>query len=202
MTALDILSALKQIQAPLIETRDIAHMLKISTHSAGKHLESLRRKNFLEKLCRGKWVVKDSAFDPLQVAEFLIAPDESYISLHTALFHHGMIEQVPSRIYSVTTHRSRVVKTPVGVYSYHHCNPDFFIGFEYVKPYLKWATPEKSLVDYFYFAPSKTRQFTKLPELEFSKQFSWKKAMDFCKKVPSQRTRALVFENLERLRQR
>ena len=124
-------------------------------------------------------------------------PKESYISLHTALFYHGMIEQVPGRTYSVTIDRSRVVKTPLGVFSFHHCNPEFFTGYEHIKPYLKLATPEKALIDYFYFSPSKGRQFTKLPELEVPKNFSWKKALNFCEKIPSKRTRSLVYEKIK-----
>ena len=98
----------------------------------------------------------------MAVAEFITYPKESYISLQSALFYHGLLEQTPSRIYSATVDRSKLVKTPIGIYSYHHCDPIFFIGYEYVKPFLKRASSEKTLADYFYFAPSKSRQFTKL----------------------------------------
>lgn len=192
MTAIEVLSLLKDFDSPFVETRDVAEMLKISTDSAAKYLEVLRRKTFVEKISRGKWMIRGSKFDPLQVAEFLTAPRESYISLHTALFYHGMIEQIPSRTYAVTVDRSKLVETPVGTFSFHHCNPEFFIGYDFIKPYLKLATPEKALVDYFYFGPSKTRQFSKLPELEIPKKFSWKKVRGFCEMIPSIRTRSVV----------
>jgi predicted transcriptional regulator of viral defense system len=199
MTTLEVLSLLNRIQVPLVQTKDIADILHISTHSAGKYLETLRAKNFIEKISRGKWVVKDANFDPLQVAEFITAPKESYLSLHTALFYHGMIDQVPARIYSVTIDRSRVVKTPVGIYSFHHCNPDFFTGYQYVKPYLKMASPEKALVDYFYFSPSKSRQFNKLPEINIPARFSSKRALRYCEKITSRRTKSLVEAKLRSL---
>jgi predicted transcriptional regulator of viral defense system len=192
MTAVEVLGLLKKFDVPLIETRDVAEILRISKDSAAKYLEGLRHRNFVEKISRGKWIVKDAKFDPLQVAEFITAPRETYISLHTALFYHGMIEQIPSRTYAVTIDRSKVVVTPLGTFSFHHCNPEFFVGYNFIKPYLKLATPEKALVDYFYFGPSKTRQFSKLPELEIPKTFSWKKARDFCQMIPSIRTRTLV----------
>ncbi len=197
MTTIEILSLLNKIQVPLIQTRDVADLLHITKDSAAKYLENLRRNNFVEKINRGKWIVKNSTFDPLQIAEFITTPRESYISLHTALFYHGLIEQVPTRIYSVTIDRTRVVETPVGVFSFHHCNPEFFTGYEYIKPYLKLATPEKALVDYFYFSPSRIRQFTKLPELEIPKNFSWKKALKYCEMIPSKRNRSLVFEKIK-----
>jgi hypothetical protein len=61
------------------------------------------------------------------------------------------------------------------------------------------ATPEKALVDYFYFGPSKTRQFTKLPELELPPTFSWKKAEKFCRMISSARTRTFVARKLNEL---
>lgn len=200
MNAVAFLHQLRKRKLFLFQTREIAAMVGISNHSAGKYLDALRRHHFVEKLCKGKWVVSDSEFDIMQVAEFLTAPKESYISLHSALFYHGMIEQVPSRIYSVTVDRSKVVKTKLGVFSFHHCNPEFFIGYDYQKPYLKIATPEKALVDYFYFSPGRSRQFTKLPELEVSKSFSWKRAFDYCNFIPSLRNRTLVHRELKKIR--
>jgi predicted transcriptional regulator of viral defense system len=184
---------------PFVRTDDMAAILGISTSSAAKYLEALKENNFVEKIIHGKWIVRDSNFDPLQVAEFLTAPKESYISLQTSLFYHGMIEQIPARIYSVSVDRSRIVDTPLGIFSIHHCNPDFFSGYTYIKPFLKIATPEKALVDYFYYAPTKTRQFTRLPELEFPQIFSWKKVFAFCDKIPSMRTRTLVLDKIGKI---
>ncbi|MDZ4663199.1 MAG: hypothetical protein SGJ18_16435 [Pseudomonadota bacterium] len=202
MTAVDFLSELRKIQIPLFQTKEIADLLGISTDRASKYLETLRGKDFLEKVGQGKWVMRDVSFDPLQVAEFLTAPKESYISLHSALFFHGMIEQIPTQTYSVTLARSKVLRSSVGAFSFHHCHISFFTGYEYLKPYLKLATPEKALVDYFYFAPSKSRQFTQLPELEIPKKFSWKKAYVFCDKITSLRTKGLVLAKLKTIERR
>ncbi|OQW46803.1 MAG: hypothetical protein A4S09_02530 [Proteobacteria bacterium SG_bin7] len=196
MTAVDFLKQLQKIQIPLFHTKDIAEMFDLSVDRAGKYLELLRQRNFVEKVSLGKWILRNSDFDLLQIPEFLIAPNESYISLHSALFYHGMIEQIPTKTYSVTTYRTKVLKTSIGVFSFHHCAFNFFTGFEYKKPYFKLATPEKALVDYYYFAPSKSRQFTMLPELEIPKSFSWNTVYDFCKKISSPRTRSLVYTKL------
>lgn len=200
MNSLKFWSEISQRKLSLLHTRDIADLLGISIHSAGKYLEALRQQNLVEKLNRGKWAVLGPELDVLRVAEFLTSPRESYISLHSALFHHGMIEQIPARIYAVTVDRSKVVRTPIGIYSFHHCHPDFFTGYDYLKPFLKIASPEKSLVDYFYFTPAKSRQFNRLPELHLPPKFSWKKAEGFCFLVPSPRTRSLVLAKLNSLR--
>lgn len=200
MTAIEVLSRLSDLGISLLETKDVADLLKISRHSAGKFLETLRKEKLVSKISRGKWYVKGGTLDRLQIAEFLTAPRESYISLQSALFYHGMIEQIPSRVYAVTVDRSKVVETDFGIYSFHHCHPEFFAGFQYIKPYLKLATPEKALVDYFYFSPSRSRQFTRLPELEIPRKFSWAKATKFCEQIPSKRTRTLVRSKLEELK--
>jgi predicted transcriptional regulator of viral defense system len=202
VNSIEFLNRLIRLEMPLFQTRDMADILGISIHSAGKYLEALRKQNFVEKITRGKWFLQNSNLDPLQVAEFIVAPQESYISLHSALFYHGLIEQVPGRVYAVTVDRSKVVTTAVGTFSFHHCDPKFFTGYKYLKPYLKVATQEKALVDYFYFSPSKSRQFTRLPELEIPKTFSWKKALSYCGKIPSKRTRTLVQKRLLEIKSR
>jgi predicted transcriptional regulator of viral defense system len=200
MTTLEVLERIQSLKMPFIQTRDLAGVLKISVSSTGKYLDALSKKSFLIKLTRGKWILNDKNIDPLAIAEFITSPLESYISLQTALFYHGMIEQVPSRIYAVTIARTKLLTTRLGTFSLHHCNPDFFLGYEYLKPMLKVATPEKALVDFFYFAPTKSRQFTKLPELDLPAGFSWKKVDLFCKKIPSPRTQSLVRQKLSSFR--
>ncbi len=194
------LHELKKIGLLFFETREAAGITNTSIHAAGKHLESLRAASLVHKLRRGLWVMAEPAPDPLMVAEALVAPAESYISLHSALFFHGMIEQIPTRIYAVTSGRTSVVKTYSGTYSFHHCTPEFFFGYEYLKPLLKVATPEKALVDYLYFSPSKQRQFSKLPELSIPGKFSWKKANAHCDSIPSSRTRSFVRSKLSQIR--
>lgn len=200
MTALEFLRQLNRLNVPLVQTKDVADVMDITVGSAGKYLKLLMEQGFVEKVVHGKWAIKNSEFDPLQGAEFITAPKESYISLQTALFYHGMIEQIPTQMYAVTVDRSRAVDTPMGRFSFHHCHPAFFTGYTYLKPLLNLATPEKALVDYFYFAPTKSRQFTRLPELDIPKEFSWNKVFEFCKKIPSPRTRSLVLKKIENSR--
>ncbi len=199
MKAVEFLSRLGNLSSPFIQTREVASIFGISTHSVGKYLKDLRDQRFVEKIRKGKWVLRSSNFDPLQVAEFITAPQESYLSLQTALYYHGMIEQIPAQTYSVTIDRSKTIRTPIGTFSFHHCNPDFFTGYKYIKPFLKVAIAEKALVDYFYFAPTKSRQFARLPELEIPKNFSWKKVFLFCDVIPSLRTRSLVLKKIKRI---
>lgn len=201
VNALHFLQHLKNQPYPFIQTKMLSACLGLTQDQVSKYLLELSKNKMVQKLKNGKWLNLEKAHDPLQLAEFLIAPFESYLSLQTALFYHGIIEQIPSRVYSVTLGRSQTLQTASGIFSYHHVTPDFYDGFTYLKPYLKIATPEKALVDYFYFSPSKHREFSKLPEIELAKKFSFKKAFGYCTHIPSKRTRSLVEKKLNELKE-
>lgn len=87
--------------------------------------------------------------DPLVLASLIYGP--SYVSLETALAHHGLIPERVSEITCMTTKRSRSFETPIGRYSYHSLNErPFSYGMTLEKAaggtYFL-ATPEKALCD-------------------------------------------------------
>jgi hypothetical protein len=111
-----------------------------------------------------------------------------------------MILQIPAITYAVSLARTRCYDTPIGGFSIHHVQPEFFFGFQLDASGLaKIATPEKALVDIFYFAPAKTRLFTALPELELARGFSWKKAFAIAAKIKGQARRTFVHRALTSL---
>ena len=122
-----------------------------------------------------------------------MAADNSIISLHTALYFHGMISQSPQIIYVITIARTQRLKTPLGYYSLHHIQPDFFFGCcEMENSETLMATPEKALIDYLYLSPTKTKLFHALPEIEIFGKTNVKKAFKMIEGIPSKRTRSLV----------
>lgn len=79
----------------------------------------------------------------------------SYISAEYALSFYGLIPERVETITSVTTRRSRVFDTPMGVFSYYMLKPSryavgFFLETAGKIPYLT-ASPEKALVDKVWF---------------------------------------------------
>jgi len=58
--------------------------------------------------------------DPLFIAEAVYGP--SYVSLTTALSHHGWIPEAVRTVTSVTSRVPRVFDTPVGVFSYQRAH--------------------------------------------------------------------------------
>ncbi|MCD6244592.1 MAG: hypothetical protein J7J65_05090 [Candidatus Korarchaeota archaeon] len=89
--------------------------------------------------------------DEFIVATQLIEP--SYISMHSALYLLGLVDQVPSRIECVTTRYSIEVS---GI-RYRRVVPRLFFGYRRVDragSYVFVALPEKALLDMIYFGYS------------------------------------------------
>jgi len=82
-------------------------------HRATRAGEILRLKRGLFMLDK---VFRKSEIHPFALAAVLHAP--SHISLETALWHHGLIPEAVYQISSVTTARSQLFLTPLGVFSF------------------------------------------------------------------------------------
>lgn len=199
MRLLEIYSTLKKLNLPIIKTRDVAALLNIKLASASKILARLAKNHQIMHLRRGLWGIPE-LIDPLMLPQYLTAPFPCYISLQSALYYHGMISQIPTTIYAASLARTKKFITPLGSVSIHHIQPNFFFGFETIgKQQIKIAAPEKALIDIFYLSTAKSRLFSSLPEVEFPKNFSIKKAYDIIKKIKSKTKRTLVTKNFTKI---
>lgn len=190
-----LVSALKILQnagAPVIGTADVAYKLGLSNEHASQVLRRLALEKHIVHIARNLWAI-DLQVNPLLLADYLVAPFPCYVSLQTALYHHGMIDQIPRLITVVSLARTRRIQTPLATVSVHHIAPEFFLGYEFdSKTEVKMATPEKALLDFFYLLPAKSLWFKSLPEVEIPKSFNTKKAFDMARAIPSRSRRTLV----------
>jgi hypothetical protein len=87
-----------------------------------------------------------------QLAQTIYGP--SYISLESALSHHGWIPEAVFSVTSVSSRRSKEFKTPLGVFSYTHIPAnDFFAGVKRMDApdgVFLIASPWRALADYVY----------------------------------------------------
>ncbi|HPF25881.1 MAG TPA: hypothetical protein PK159_04740 [Steroidobacteraceae bacterium] len=200
MNQIDALQRLREFAAPVVETRDVVALLQVSTKNATALLTRLASKGMIARLGRGRWLV-NLKIDRLALPELISAPYPAYISLQSALFHHGMIEQIPSVLYAVTPARPRRVQTPFATISFHRIPPELFKGFE-LSPHsdAKMATPEKALFDLIYLAPGRSRLFSTLPELTIPRGFKWQRLKDYTELVQSPGRRVFVSERIKSIR--
>jgi predicted transcriptional regulator of viral defense system len=200
MNQIEALQRLRTLATPAVESRDVAALLQVSASNATTILRRLADEGMITHLTRGRWLVNQK-IDPLALPELISAPYPAYISLQSALFHHGLIEQIPSILYAVTPGRPRRLRTPVAAISFHRMPPEHFKGFELSSASdAKIATPEKALFDLIYLAPGRSRLFSKLPELTIPRRFQWQRLKEYTELVKSPGRRAFIAERIKSIR--
>ena len=104
MNQIEALRRLQGLATPVVESRDVAALLHVTASNATTILRRLATEGLIIHLARGRWLV-NTKIDRLALPELISAPYPAYISLQSALFHHGLIEQIPSILYAVTLGR-------------------------------------------------------------------------------------------------
>lgn len=186
------LARLQGMNQPVLDTGDIAMVLDIGRAHASKVATRLAADGLLLSLRRSTWAFP-GRLDPFGLPERLTAPHPAYVSLQSALYHHGMISQIPAMIYAVSLARTRNFSTPLGDVSIHHVSPEFFFGYETIGGKgIRMARPEKALLDFFYLTPASTRLFTRLPEVDKPAGFDEHGARHMITRIPFPSRRKMV----------
>ena len=137
--------ALKSRRA-VYSVQQLANLIGKPKSIAKVYLSRLVKKGLAKRLLRGRITFVD---DDYIIATQLLEP--SYISLHSALLFHGLIQQVPKNTDCVTPKNSRNYRAH-GI-NYHKIPSSFFYGYEkYQKAgsYIFVADPEKAIIDGIY----------------------------------------------------
>ena len=196
MRPADALGDLLRTGRSIMETREVAVRLGVSTSHASHILDSLQEAGLVRRLRRGLWAIRQD-IDPFMVPPYLTAPFPAYTSFWSALAHHGMIEQVPRSIYVASLGRTRRIDTSVGTYSIHHIAPELFDGFEGSNEQGYLAVPEKALFDTVYLLAPRGGEI-RLPELELPKVFRLEKIEVWTSRIERPRLRTIVTRGLDR----
>jgi predicted transcriptional regulator of viral defense system len=199
MNQLEALQKIRRLGVPAFETRDVSALLRVTPANASVLLSRLASRGFVQRLARGRWSIGDQP-NREKLPEQVAAPSPAYVSLQSALFRHGLIEQVPEVIYAVTLGRARRVQTPAGTVSLHRMPSQLFGGFNISDDGAKVATAEKALFDLLYLRPTRSRLFASLPEIEFPKSFRWAEVTRWTKRIAGKSRRAFVEQKLAALR--
>ncbi len=201
MKGVELLGILKNLDLSFFRTQDAAQLGGCSVVNASHHLRRLEKEGQIIWLKKGLWGFREK-IQRWALPAILTAPVPSYVSLYSALFFHGMIEQIPDTIYAITAGRTYQTTTPLGTVSFHHCSLSFVTGFTFdSQTHVAMASPEKALVDTLYLQSSRSPFFHALPELEFSPGFSLSQAEEFIKQIPHLSKRASTLSRLNKLYQ-
>lgn len=193
MNMLDSYQKLKRLE-PLFFTKDAAAVLSITNNHAAIILSKLAKQKTVIHLARARWAYSDLV-DPLLLPNMLAFPMQAYVSLHSALYYRGMINQIPDTIYAISNGKTKIFETPLATISLHSINSYLFTGYEMIgKDCILMATPEKALFDTLYLQPAKSYLFKKLTELEIPENFNFKLFESWFKLV-SNKSRRTMIEN-------
>jgi predicted transcriptional regulator of viral defense system len=196
---IEALQRIQRLGVPSFETRDISALLRVTPSNASVLLSRLAGRGFVRRISRGRWTIGAPSSREL-LAEHLAAPSPAYVSLQSALFRHGLIEQIPEVIYAITLGRARRIRTPDGTVSLHRMPPNLFGGFETSADGANVATAEKALFDLLYLSPTRTRLFVHLPEIEFPKTFRWAEIARWTRKIAGKSRRVFVERRMAAMR--
>ena len=110
---------------------------------------------------RRKLYVLSTQYQKIKPHPFLIAnriKKASYISLQSALEHHGLIPEYVPSITSISTGRPEEVVTPLGSFIFRHIKKELFSSYQLIdlgeEQSAFIATPEKALLDLLYLTSS------------------------------------------------
>lgn len=199
MNLLDAYQKIKAL-APTFFTKEVAALLNVSANHAAVILSRLSNQKAIVRLARGRWAYSDS-IDPLLLPSILVHPMMAYISLYSALYYHGMIEQIPHTIFAISNGKTKVFKTPLGDVSIHSINPVLFTGYDiYGKHSILMAIPEKALFDTLYLMPAKSNLFKRLTEIELPEDFHFEMFDEWLKHVKNKNRRKTISDGLSKLR--
>ncbi|MDD5173165.1 MAG: hypothetical protein PHG59_03450 [Patescibacteria group bacterium] len=185
-----ILNFIKKINQPIFSTAELSTISKKSLSNTTQSLNYLQKQGVVLKIYKGIWAeITDKPLSPYILIPFLFPLRRCYLSFISALHLYGIIEQIPQVITLASTGHTKTIVTKLGTFSLHQITPKFFHGFNWYKNEKGFliAEPEKALADCLYLAGYKKKQFSYFPELRFPKNFSFKKAKEWVKKIPNQK---------------
>lgn len=123
--------------------------------SPKKKIFDLKKKGYLQQIQRGQYFNSKSKY--LESTSYEVIANSlyfpSYVSMEWALQFYGLIADRVTVVTSVTLLRSKNLKTPQALFSYHHLHKNRYpVGYmtklNNVGNSFLIATPEKALIDY------------------------------------------------------
>jgi len=153
----------------LFSTRDLAVMFPAGERDlANLQAHQWVRKGWIRRLKRGLFELalpEPAVISDLFVANRLYEP--SYVSLDTAMSHHGLVPEVAMQVTSVTSGTTKRFVNQHGVFTYFSVSPEAFGGYGVITVegrQVLMAEPEKALVDRLYAGMRRGEPFKPLVE--------------------------------------
>ena len=130
----------------------LAEIRKLEPDFDLRRLSEWQQKGYIRKVCRGHYLFADSKLDEralFTIANRIYPP--SYVSLETAFSLYGVIPEAVYSISSISSRKTKTLRTPVGDFVFRHVKPELLFGFILsgvgTQASYKVASLEKALLD-------------------------------------------------------
>jgi predicted transcriptional regulator of viral defense system len=194
MKLTDAYAELRRLGSEVLTTREAQAAWGVQQRTASRRLRSLHEAGLVSRIRQGLWSL-DPQIDPFKVASYLTAPLPAYVSLWSALYRHGMIEQIPRSISVISLDRTRQIPTALGLYEIHHLAPQLFLGFSVSTEGDYLASAEKALFDTVYIRAA-AGGVAHFPELWIPADFNRAHFKQWSQRIESKRLQTLVRRRL------
>src|SRR5680860_947179 len=165
-----------------------------------RRLNEWQDKGYIKKVVRGYYIFSDLRISEeilFKIANRIYLP--SYISLESALSYYHLIPESVYGITSISTRKTYHFVTSIGEFIYRAVKPPLFFGYDLIKfqeKYLKMASMEKALLDYFYLhSDIETEQdfdSLRINKEMFFEQMDEKKLMSFLEKFNQKKLTGII----------
>ncbi len=128
---------------------------KIDNNFSYRRLSEWQDKDYITKIIKGYYIFSNIEINEevlFSIANKIYTP--SYVSLESALSYYNFIPEGVFKITSISTKKTNEFETKVGSFIYKNIKPSYFSNYIVIgkkERKIKIASPEKAIVDYFYF---------------------------------------------------
>lgn len=136
---------------PLVDVREVR---QVFPDFESRRFYEWQKKGYIKKISKLFYVFSDRRIDEAEnnfIANKLLEP--SYISIESALRYYNLIPEIVFLTTSVTTRRTKLLKSPIGDFQYRKVKEKLFFGYRIINAgqiAYKIADPEKALLDLLY----------------------------------------------------
>ena len=182
----------------LFGTADIITLTGMTPFAASQALRRLAARGLICSMKRGLWANRMTGdVEAFEAVPHLTAPWPSYVSLHSALSRHGLVDEVPQAIYAVSSGRAARYRTPLGQFHIHHLPKHLIWGFKMERngrASFPLADPEKAFLDLAYLGliprsplglPYKRDRRWKLDQVrldQYARRFNYPPLLEYLRK--------------------
>jgi predicted transcriptional regulator of viral defense system len=142
----EIITKIKEYELVIFTPKDVQRFLGISDRNTYQILQRMKQKNIIINVEQGKYMLEEqwNSLDIYDIASSIITP--SYIGFWSALHIHHLTDQVPQKIFVVTTKRKRSQRLQHQKITFVTIKPYWFFGYERYQNLIV-SDKEKTIID-------------------------------------------------------